>query len=306
MSKDKVQEGKECMAKAAKYLEKSLLKWVPDYDSAADEYTKAATCFRVGKAYKESKECLLLASDNYLHNRSFFHAAKSLDQAIFMTKEIGDLNDILPLTLKACHFYKQHGSPDSAILLLSKSADLLQKSDPESSVTLLKEACNVCQIEDSFGQAIEYTHKAARLLVKLKKYEECEEELKRQFELVFEGGLSTNMGRVAVELFLLQLVKDDFVAAKKVLQTHAMQYCEQSEINMLNTMVNAYSDRDGELIKSMLNSAFIKHMDVEFAILAKSLAEKWTEEPTEQVTNIAENDDGEPVKHQSGFGGGLC
>jgi len=48
---------------------------------------------------------------------------------------------------------------------------------------------------------------------------------------------------------------------------------------MLNTMVNAYSDRDGQLVKSMLNSAFIKHMDVEFAILAKSLAEKWTEEP---------------------------
>jgi len=63
-----------------------------------------------------------------------------------MTKEIGDLNDILPLTLKASHFYKQHGSPDSAILLLSKSADILQKSDPESSVTLLKEACNVCQV----------------------------------------------------------------------------------------------------------------------------------------------------------------
>jgi len=62
------------------------------------------------------------------------------------------------------------------------------------------------------------------------RYEEAEEELKRQFELVFEGGLSSNMGRVAVELFLLQLVKDDFVAAKKVLQTYAMRYCEQSEV----------------------------------------------------------------------------
>lgn len=44
---------------------------------------------------------------------------------------------------------------------------------------------------------------------------------------------------------------------------------------MLDSIISAYSERDGQQIKSLLNSAFIKHMDVEFAILAKSLAEKW-------------------------------
>lgn len=48
---------------------------------------------------------------------------------------------------------------------------------------------------------------------------------------------------------------------------------------MLDTIVNAYSDRDSQLIKSMLNSAFIKHMDVEFTVLAKNLTEKWIEKP---------------------------
>lgn len=38
------------------------------------------------------------------------------------------------------------------------------------------------------------------------------------------------MGRVAVELFLLQLTKGDFVAAKKVLHEYGVQYCEQSEV----------------------------------------------------------------------------
>jgi len=41
------------------------------------------------------------------------------------------------------------------------------------------------------------------------------------------------MGRVAVELFLLQLAKDDNVAAKKVLQEYGMQYCEQAEVQIL-------------------------------------------------------------------------
>jgi len=48
---------------------------------------------------------------------------------------------------------------------------------------------------------------------------------------------------------------------------------------MLDSIVNAYSDHDCSQIRKMLNSPFIKHMDVEFAILAKSLAEKWIVEP---------------------------
>lgn len=40
------------------------------------------------------------------------------------------------------------------------------------------------------------------------------------------------MGRVVVELFLLQLAKDDFVAAKKVLNEYGIQYCEQAEVKI--------------------------------------------------------------------------
>lgn len=66
------------------------------------------------------------------------------------------------------------------------------------------------------------------------RYEEADEELRRQFGLVSEGGSSSNLGRVAVELFLLQLAKEDFVAAKKIFQEFGMQYCEQEEVQHLN------------------------------------------------------------------------
>jgi len=68
------------------------------------------------------------------------------------------------------------------------------------------------------------------------RYEEAENEIKRQFDLVAEGGPTSNMGRVTVELFLLQLAKDDYVAAKKVLNEYGMQYCEQAEV-YCNTFV---------------------------------------------------------------------
>lgn len=69
-----------------------------------------------------------------------------MDQAIIISKEIGDLSDIFTLAMKASHYYQQHGSPGSASLLLSKTADMLQQSDPESSVQLLKEASNVSAV----------------------------------------------------------------------------------------------------------------------------------------------------------------
>lgn len=65
------------------------------------------------------------------------------------------------------------------------------------------------------------------------RYEEAEDELKRQFGLVNEGGSTSNLGRAAVEMFLLQLAKDDFVAAKKVLNEYGLQYCEQEEVQFI-------------------------------------------------------------------------
>jgi len=47
----------------------------------------------------------------------------------------------------------------------------------------------------------------------------------------------------------------------------------------MDNIVNAHSERDNDQIRLMLNNPFIKHMDIEFAILAKNLAAKWVEEP---------------------------
>lgn len=62
-----------------------------------------------------------------------------MDQAIIMSKEIGDLNDVSHLALKASYYYQQQGSAGSASLLC-KAADILLQSDPDSAIKLLKEA----------------------------------------------------------------------------------------------------------------------------------------------------------------------
>ena len=47
MNAKKTQEAEEHLRLAAKALKTGLLKWNPDYDTAGDEYSRAATAFKV-------------------------------------------------------------------------------------------------------------------------------------------------------------------------------------------------------------------------------------------------------------------
>lgn len=69
-----------------------------------------------------------------------------MDQAIIISKEMGDLRDVSQLALKASHYYQQQGSGGSATLMLCKAADILLQSDPDSAVKLLKEASSVSRV----------------------------------------------------------------------------------------------------------------------------------------------------------------
>ena len=42
-------EGEEHLRLASKALKTGVLKWSPDYDTAGDEYSRAATAFKVPK-----------------------------------------------------------------------------------------------------------------------------------------------------------------------------------------------------------------------------------------------------------------
>lgn len=88
-------------------MKTSLLKWRPDYDSAADEYAKAAMFYRNAKSYENCVDSLIKASECYKQNRSLFHAAKSIDQAVLVYKDMNNLGGIRKLAEKAAHLFQQ-------------------------------------------------------------------------------------------------------------------------------------------------------------------------------------------------------
>ncbi|XP_050311743.1 gamma-soluble NSF attachment protein-like isoform X2 [Anthonomus grandis grandis] len=214
-SNRKIEEGLEHVKNAEKSLKTGLLKWRPDYENAADEFNKAATCFRNAKSYQQCKDCLLKAADCHKQNRGLFYAAKALDQCISICKEMGDLRDIYSMAERAAHMFQSQGSPDSASSILEKAAKILESNVPMEALNLYKHAAEIAQIQDNQRQAAEFTSKVARLHVKLLQYDQAADAIRREIGIHQANESIQALGRLVVALVLVQLARGDIVAAEK-------------------------------------------------------------------------------------------
>ena len=78
-----------------------------------------------------------------------------------------DWKEVALVAHRACQLFQEHGSPDTAALMLDKAGKIIEPHIPEDALTLYKRAMEVVMIEDRPRQAAEYASKAARLLIKL-------------------------------------------------------------------------------------------------------------------------------------------
>lgn len=114
--------------------------------------------------------------------------------------------------------------------------------------------------------------------------------IRRELGLHQENESYQATGRLVVALVLVQLARGDVVAAEKAFKEWGKEfnisnhlniffkqiifegnYCEGPEVQTLETLLQAYDEEDPENAKRALNSPFIKHMDVEYAILARDM-----------------------------------
>ncbi|XP_042230090.1 gamma-soluble NSF attachment protein-like [Homarus americanus] len=269
-STKKIEEALAHIREAEKSLKTSLLKWKPDYDIAADEYNAAATCYKTARQFTQCRECLLKAVENYKLNRSFFSAGKCLEQAALISKELGDKDSIFKLSERAACMYQEHGVPDTAALTLEKGAKMIEGHLPEKALHLYEHAVDIVMAEDRPRQAAEYQSRVSRLNVKLQKFDEATDAIRREICFHQAGENGPAIGRMTVALVLVQLARGDSVAAEKAFREWG-SYCEQEEVQTVEMLIQAFDEEDGDMALKALSSSFIKHMDIEYAKLARSL-----------------------------------
>ncbi|XP_017301456.1 gamma-soluble NSF attachment protein-like isoform X3 [Diaphorina citri] len=266
----KKEEGMEYVKSAEKHLKTSLLKWKPDYDSAADDYSKAATCFKGAKSFQQCKEYLLKAANCYETNKSAYHAAKHLEQAIMMCKELNDLTDVENLAKQAATLFLEQGNREAASTVLEKGAKSLEELKSDAALTLYSRAADVAHGEDNYKQAAEYISRAARMCVRVKEFDKAADLIRQEIGYHQESEHLLAIGRLAVALVLVQLARGDTVAAEKAFKEWG-NCCEAPEVQTLEKLLQAFDEEDPEGARQALNDPFIKHMDVEYSRLARDL-----------------------------------
>ncbi|XP_045784131.1 gamma-soluble NSF attachment protein isoform X1 [Maniola jurtina] len=266
----KLHEAQEHCKAAEKFLKTSLLKWKPDYDSAADEYSQAAQCYRIARDLQTSKDCYFKAAELYKKNRAFFHAAKALENAIIVGKEITPPDQLYSLACDSSSLYQQHGSGDSGASVLDKVAKIIEERAPELAVKLFQQAADVSSTESGQHQGSEYISKSSRILVKLQRYDEAVDSLRREIGFHQESGNIMAVGRLTVAIVLVQLARGDAVAAEKAYKEWGNN-CEVPEMQTIEQLLQAYDEEDRESAKKALASPFIRSMDVEYARLAATI-----------------------------------
>jgi len=270
MEERKRNEGHEHLQKAEKYLETSYmkLKFSPDWDSAANEFNKAAVCFKVSKNWDLCKAARLRGCEAYANSGGLFHAAKQLEEALLICKEEKNMTEVVSLAERAGLLYRQAGSPEAASQLLVKSAKMLEMDQPEQALGLYQKASETVGVEDRPVEAAQHLEAAARLMVRLAKYNTAAETLHTSLGLYSDAG--TSCGRLVVALVLVQVAREDTVAAGKVWSQWG-GLCDSSQSGAVNDILNGFNENDGEMARRGLSSPTVMHMDNVYARLARDI-----------------------------------
>ncbi|XP_062377387.1 gamma-soluble NSF attachment protein-like [Sardina pilchardus] len=269
----KINEAHEHIAKAEKYLKTSFMKWKPDYDSAASEYSKAAVAFKNAKQLEEAKEAYLQEAEAHTNNRTLFHAAKALEQAGMMLKDMQRIPEAIQYIERASMMYVENGTPDTAAIALDRAGKLIEPVDLAKAVDLYQKAASVYENEDRLRQASEMLGKSSRLLVRQRKFDEAAVSLQKEKNMYKEIENYPTCFKKTIAQVLVQLHRADFVAADKcVRESYSIPGFSGSEDCIaMEEMLQGYDQQDEDQVYRVCNSPLLKYMDNDYAKLALSL-----------------------------------
>ena len=249
---------------AEKHLKTSplKLKFSPDWDPAGDEFSRAATAFKVAKDYQQSKKCLLRAVDCYKEIHSIFQAGKMLEQAVLVSRDMGQMEDIASLAERGALMYRQVNKPESASSLLEKAGKMIEKDLPGEATGLYEKAADTVSTEDRPNVSADFVGKAARLHVRVKNWEKAISCLRSEVAYRQEGG--TSPGQAVMGLLLIELMREDVVAAEKVFKELG-GYMEGPQVKAAKNMFQVNTTRHVKM------SYVIFFRDIMTKIIIKSM-----------------------------------
>ncbi|KAI8376885.1 soluble NSF attachment protein [Blakeslea trispora] len=266
MDAEQIRDGVKNMQQGDKAASKGLFR-KPDWDLAASCYERAATSFKIAKSSDQAVQAYIKASDALSKADATHLAGKALENAAFILAH--DLNQpqrAAELYQRASNYFMTQGSIDRAAEQLEKAGRVLENVDVNASYDMYSKACTIYEQEDRGRFAVDIFKRAVSLLIRNKRYDKAIEMLKRQSIVLQKFTSRSHLYKANLSiLILIFAIGDDVEAGKQ------FSYMCGEEAQIAQDLLQAYEERDQELLETTVRLQHLTFLDNEVVKLARLL-----------------------------------
>ncbi|CAK7357407.1 unnamed protein product [Dovyalis caffra] len=281
------------IAKADKQTKLSLTRWSADWRNATRLYEEAANLFRVAKKNEKAKEAFEKASKGQEMLSSPWDAAKHMESAGALAKELRNWNEVTDFYRRASELYMECGRPQPASDALAKAASALEDAMPDAAVQLYNDASAILEEDGKEQMAFDLYRAATSVYIKLEKYSDAAASL-LQLGLAADKCNATNSQcKAYLGAIIVYLYAHDFKQAEKCYNdcSQVDAFLRSDQNRCASKLLSAYTEGDIEEIKRLVQSSTVSHLDHVVIKLARKL-------PTGDVSSLktdASKEEEEPL-----------
>ncbi|XP_012075545.1 gamma-soluble NSF attachment protein isoform X3 [Jatropha curcas] len=251
------------IAKADKLTKLSLTRWSADWKSATLLYEQAANSFRVAKKYEKAKAAFEMASKGQEIISSPWDAAKHMESAAALAKELGNWNEVADLYRRASELYIECGRSQPASDALAKAARALEDAMPDVAVQLYTDACVILEEDGKEQMAFDLYRAAISVYIKLEKYTDAAAILLRLGLAADKCNATNSQCKAYLGAIIVYLYAHDLKQAEKCYNDCAQidAFLSSDQNRCATKLLSAYREGDIEEIKRLAQSSTVSHLD---------------------------------------------
>ncbi|KAJ9168423.1 hypothetical protein P3X46_019948 [Hevea brasiliensis] len=261
------------IVKADKLTKLSLTRWSADWKSATLLYEQAANGFRVAKKYEKAKAAFEMASKGQEILSSPWDAAKHMESAAALAKELGKWNEVADLYRRASELYIECGRSQPASDALAKGARALEDAVPDVAVQLYIDASDILEEDGKEQMTFDLYRAAAGVYIKLEKYTDAAAVLLRLGLAADKCNATNSQCKAYLGAIIVYLYAHDFKQAEKCYNDCSQidAFLRSDQNRCASKLLSAYTEGDIEEIKRLSQSSTISNLDHVVIRLARKL-----------------------------------
>eukprot|EP00922_Rhytidocystis_sp_ex-Travisia-forbesii_P061629 GHVS01091306.1.p1 GENE.GHVS01091306.1~~GHVS01091306.1.p1 ORF type:complete len:341 (-),score=49.42 GHVS01091306.1:304-1326(-) len=299
----KQKEAQTHLTRARKALKTNVwsLKFSPDYDIAALEFSQAAQCFHAAGDYQQA----VSAHENVAKVREgqgdCFGSGRAYEAAGTLLSQQGEqgagkvaANDIIVYWKKAASCYKDAGKVETCCRLLLKLARLYSDNigngvtNVAETQSMYDECIELYELDDKPHYVSDVYKDYINFLCATKQYDNVLSALDRHIVVLGQLKQHSSLYKAVLSKVVLFLFQCDMVAADLALSNNVVAveagFMGSREFEIGVSAVEAFQARDSALVERCMSAQVWKYLPVEIARIANQLKLPEIQQPSSSIS----------------------